>query len=96
MKWYRKESSKNILAHAKSAHPVAIRRAVIRNMFKTDTMVCTGDRERYESRKMASQIASSNGYSVSQHSCKHHFVNRYDVAQRIAQFYPPTIAALLA
>ncbi|EYC15092.1 hypothetical protein Y032_0021g380 [Ancylostoma ceylanicum] len=76
MKWYRKESSKNILVHAKSAHPIAIKRAVIRNMFKTAAMVCTGDRERYESRKMASQIASSNGYSVSQHSCKHHSVNR--------------------
>ncbi|EYB97674.1 hypothetical protein Y032_0138g2050 [Ancylostoma ceylanicum] len=76
MKWYRKESSKNILINARSAHPTAIKRAVIRNMFRTAAMVCTGDHERSESRKMASQIASSNGYFVSQHSRKHHIVNR--------------------
>ncbi|EYC11702.1 hypothetical protein Y032_0050g2055 [Ancylostoma ceylanicum] len=76
MKWYRKESSKNILINAKSAHPFAIKRAVIRNMFKTASMVCTGEQERSESRRMASQIASSNGYTVSQHSRKHHPVNR--------------------
>ncbi|EYC14646.1 hypothetical protein Y032_0040g323 [Ancylostoma ceylanicum] len=67
MKWYRKESSKNFLFNAKSAHPIAIKRAVIRNMFKTASMVCTGEQERCESRQMASQIASSNGYMVSHH-----------------------------
>ncbi|EYC27367.1 hypothetical protein Y032_0009g677 [Ancylostoma ceylanicum] len=76
MKWYRKESSKNILINAKSAHPFAIKRAVVRNMFKTASMVCTGEQERNESRRMASQIASSNGYTVSQRSRKHHPVNR--------------------
>ncbi|EYC24667.1 hypothetical protein Y032_0013g2040 [Ancylostoma ceylanicum] len=40
MKWYLKESSKNILVNAKSAHPIAIKRAIIQNMFKTATMVC--------------------------------------------------------
>ncbi|EYB86748.1 hypothetical protein Y032_0273g968 [Ancylostoma ceylanicum] len=71
MKWYRKESSKNILINASSAHPASMKRAVIRNMFKTASKVCTGDDERYESLKLASQIASSNGYSVSQRLRKH-------------------------
>ncbi|KAK6750214.1 hypothetical protein RB195_002295 [Necator americanus] len=35
VKWYRKESCKNIILHAKSAHPTAVKRAVIRDMFKT-------------------------------------------------------------
>ncbi|EYC28566.1 hypothetical protein Y032_0007g3291 [Ancylostoma ceylanicum] len=76
MKWYRKESSKNILTNAKSAHPFAIKRAVKRNMFNTASIVCAGEQERSESRRVASQIASSNGYTVSQHSRKHHPVNR--------------------
>ncbi|EYC35109.1 hypothetical protein Y032_1148g3690 [Ancylostoma ceylanicum] len=76
MKWYRKESSKNILINACSAHPTAIKRAVIRNMLRTASKVCTGDDERYESLKLASQIASSNGYSASHRSHRHHFMNR--------------------
>ncbi|EYC06837.1 hypothetical protein Y032_0073g732 [Ancylostoma ceylanicum] len=63
-KWYRKETSKNILIHVNSAHPAAMKRAVIRNMFKTAVEVCTGEVERSESRRVASQIARSNGYSV--------------------------------
>ena len=66
VKWYRKESSKNILIHANSAHPAAVKRAVIRNMIKTAVDVCTGDQERLESRNLAIQIAQSNGYNVSQ------------------------------
>ncbi|EYC23524.1 hypothetical protein Y032_0015g2701 [Ancylostoma ceylanicum] len=34
MKWYRKDCSKNILINACCAHPTAIKRAVIRNMFR--------------------------------------------------------------
>ncbi|EYC05568.1 hypothetical protein Y032_0081g1450 [Ancylostoma ceylanicum] len=45
-RWVRKESFKNILVNAKSAHP--IKRAVIRDMFKTTAMVCLDDNERYE------------------------------------------------
>ncbi|KAK6743041.1 hypothetical protein RB195_010356 [Necator americanus] len=63
VKWYRKGSSKNILINAKSAHPNGMKKAVIRNMVKTATAVCTGDREREESLKLATSIASSNGYS---------------------------------
>ncbi|EYC36514.1 hypothetical protein Y032_0889g2883 [Ancylostoma ceylanicum] len=64
VKWYRKESCKNILIHARSAHPMAMKRAVIRNMFKTANELCTGDHERQESRSLASEIAVANGYTV--------------------------------
>ncbi|KAK6750170.1 hypothetical protein RB195_002267 [Necator americanus] len=63
VKWYRKESSKNILINAKSAHPNGIKKAIILNMVKTTTAMCTEDREREESLKLATSIASSNGYS---------------------------------
>ncbi|XGW34592.1 hypothetical protein V3C99_018497 [Haemonchus contortus] len=75
VKWYRKNSSKNILLHAKSAHPGAVKCAVIRNMYKTATGVCTGEVEREESRKLASEIARLNGYGA-QHGrsgLKRHF-----------------------
>ncbi|EYC30490.1 hypothetical protein Y032_0005g2676 [Ancylostoma ceylanicum] len=62
VKWYRKESSKNIILHAKSAHPTAVKRAVIRNMFKTATEVCSGEEERQESKRLASGIMHENGY----------------------------------
>ncbi|EYC26999.1 hypothetical protein Y032_0009g466 [Ancylostoma ceylanicum] len=64
VKWYRKESSKNILIHANSAHPNAVKRAIVRNMFRTATKVCTSEDERCESRKLALEIANSNGYSM--------------------------------
>ena len=67
VKWYRKESSKNILIHATSAHPAAVKYAVVHNMFKTATELCTGDIERTESLKLASKIARSNGYTESHH-----------------------------
>ena len=63
VKWYRKNSSKNILVHAKSAHPRAVKDAVIRNMFKTAIKVCTGNEERDESRRLACKIALQNGYA---------------------------------
>ncbi|EYC06420.1 hypothetical protein Y032_0076g1051 [Ancylostoma ceylanicum] len=72
VKWYRKESSKNILIHARSAHPTAMKRAVIRNMFKTATELSTGDHERQESRSLAHGIAVANGYEVlPRHSRSH-------------------------
>ncbi|EYC36682.1 hypothetical protein Y032_0867g2770 [Ancylostoma ceylanicum] len=46
VEWYRKENSKNIIVHAASAHPTAVKRAVIRNMLKTATEVCSGEIER--------------------------------------------------
>ncbi|EYC21254.1 hypothetical protein Y032_0020g81 [Ancylostoma ceylanicum] len=67
VKWYRKGSSKNILIHAKSAHPAAVKRAVVRNMFKTAAKLCTGEEERYESRRIALKIANSNGYTTTQY-----------------------------
>ncbi|EYB90256.1 hypothetical protein Y032_0222g2630 [Ancylostoma ceylanicum] len=64
VKWYRKESSKNIIVHAASAHPTAVKRAVIRNMLKTATDVCSGEIERQESLKQAFDILHSNGYQT--------------------------------
>uniref|UniRef100_A0A7I4YDH9 Reverse transcriptase domain-containing protein n=1 Tax=Haemonchus contortus TaxID=6289 RepID=A0A7I4YDH9_HAECO len=49
VKWYRKNSSKNISLHAKSAHPEAVKRAVVRNMYRTPTGVGSGEVEREES-----------------------------------------------
>ena len=62
VKWYRKEHSKNIILHAKSGHPVAVKRAVVRNMFKTAAEVCSGEEEKQESLKLARKVAENNGY----------------------------------
>ena len=64
VKWYRKESSKNIILHAQSAHPTAVKRAIIRNMRKTAEQVSNGEVERSESLRLASEIITSNGYTV--------------------------------
>ncbi|EYC20993.1 hypothetical protein Y032_0020g172 [Ancylostoma ceylanicum] len=64
VKWYRKESSKNIIVHAASAHPIAVKRAVIRNMLKTATDVCSGEIERQESLEQAFNILHNNGYQT--------------------------------
>ena len=63
VRWYRKESCKNIILHAHSAHPSVVKRAIIRNMIKTAATVCSGEDERRESLKMASEILRTNGYS---------------------------------
>ncbi|XGW09668.1 hypothetical protein V3C99_011724, partial [Haemonchus contortus] len=42
VKWYRKATSKNILIHATSAQPQAVKRAVVNNMLRTATSICTG------------------------------------------------------
>ncbi|EYC01492.1 hypothetical protein Y032_0106g3723 [Ancylostoma ceylanicum] len=62
VKWYRKESSKNIIVHASSAHPAAVKRAVVRNMFKTALGVCSGEEERQSSLAQISNKLLSNGY----------------------------------
>ncbi|XGW34408.1 hypothetical protein V3C99_018352 [Haemonchus contortus] len=64
VKWYRKTSSENILLHATSAHPQAVKRAVV-NMLRTATSVCTGEAERHESRRLACEIAAVNGSMTS-------------------------------
>ena len=60
-------NSKNILINVKSAHPASVKRAVLRNMFRTAMQTCSGEDERRESRKLATQIACSNGYHPSPH-----------------------------
>ncbi|EYC04338.1 hypothetical protein Y032_0088g2147 [Ancylostoma ceylanicum] len=64
VKWYRKGNFKSILIHARSAHPTAMKRAIIRNMFQTATELSTGDHERQESRSLALEIAVASGYKV--------------------------------
>ena len=64
VKWYRKSSSKNIIIHAKSAHPKAVKRAVLKNMYRTAIGVSSGNAEREESRRLACEIARHNGYTT--------------------------------
>ncbi|EYC30445.1 hypothetical protein Y032_0005g2653 [Ancylostoma ceylanicum] len=63
VKWYRKESSKNIILHARFAHPTTVKRAIVRNVFKTALEVSSGASERQESLRIANEIMSGNGYS---------------------------------
>ncbi|VDP08893.1 unnamed protein product [Heligmosomoides polygyrus] len=42
-KWYRKPGNKNILVHCRSAHPSSTKRAIIRKMFHTATMVSSNE-----------------------------------------------------
>ena len=44
-----------------------MKRAVLGNMFKTAMQMCNGEEERCESRRLATQIACSNGYHSSSH-----------------------------
>ena len=66
VKWYRKESAKNILINVRSAHPSAVKRSILRNMFKTAISMCTGNEEREQSRRLAQDIARENGYALLQ------------------------------
>ncbi|EYB97660.1 hypothetical protein Y032_0139g2148 [Ancylostoma ceylanicum] len=75
VKWYRKASAKNIIVHAESAHPTAVKRAVVRNMFKTANQVCTGEAERQESLRLARHIAKSDGYTTPQRPRKRPVTN---------------------
>ncbi|EYB99907.1 hypothetical protein Y032_0119g834 [Ancylostoma ceylanicum] len=63
VKWYRKESSKNIILPARSAHPTVVKRAIVRGVFKTALEVSNGESERQESLRMANETMSGNGYS---------------------------------
>ncbi|VDO85416.1 unnamed protein product [Haemonchus placei] len=58
VKWYQKNSSRNILLHAKAAHPEAVKRAVVRNMYSTVTGVCTGELKREEQRMLTCDIGN--------------------------------------
>ncbi|EYC07296.1 hypothetical protein Y032_0071g578 [Ancylostoma ceylanicum] len=71
VKWYRKASSKNILIHATSAHPSSVKRAIVRNMFRTASQVCSDDHQREESLRLASSIARENGYSLCRRRTPH-------------------------
>ncbi|XGW33623.1 hypothetical protein V3C99_017772, partial [Haemonchus contortus] len=82
VKWYRKRSSKNILIHATSAHPSAVKRAVVRNMYRTATCMCSGMSEREESRRLASNIARSNGYTVPQCNTGRYHVDRKNTSRK--------------
>ena len=92
VKWYRKDSCKNILIHATSAHPSATKRAVVRNMFRTAATVCTGAAEREESLHMASRIAAMNGYTVPQSSHRRNAANRNATRQNKVPLCIPFIS----
>lgn len=62
VKWYRKPSCKNIILHAQSAHPIAMKHAIIRNMYKTAIQVSSGENEQKESVRLATRIVADNGY----------------------------------
>ena len=62
VKWYRKQSSKNIILHAQSAHPIAMKHAIIRNMYRTTIRVSSGEIEQKESLRLATQIVTDNLY----------------------------------
>ncbi|EYC37578.1 hypothetical protein Y032_0779g2293 [Ancylostoma ceylanicum] len=64
VKWYRKESSKNIIVRALSAHPTAVKRAVVRNMIKMAIGVSSGETEKQESLELVSSMLHSNGYQA--------------------------------
>uniref|UniRef100_A0A7I4YC46 Reverse transcriptase domain-containing protein n=1 Tax=Haemonchus contortus TaxID=6289 RepID=A0A7I4YC46_HAECO len=67
-KWYRKPTSKNILVHFRSAHPLKTKQAITRNMFRTAKMVSSGDREVAESVELAREVAITNGYPLTEQS----------------------------
>uniref|UniRef100_A0A7I5E7W2 Reverse transcriptase domain-containing protein n=1 Tax=Haemonchus contortus TaxID=6289 RepID=A0A7I5E7W2_HAECO len=98
VKWYRKNSLKNISLHTnhKSAHPEAVKRAVVRNIYRTATGVCTGEVEREESRKLACEIANLNGYGT-QHrwsgSKAHSLRNRENVMHLRLPFISDIVSA---
>ncbi|EYC07940.1 hypothetical protein Y032_0068g213 [Ancylostoma ceylanicum] len=62
-KWYRKPSNKNILVHFLSAHPAHAKKAIVTNMFRTATRVCSGLEEKEESLAFAQRVAAMNGYT---------------------------------
>ncbi|EYC20219.1 hypothetical protein Y032_0022g515 [Ancylostoma ceylanicum] len=61
-RWFRKPTSKNIIVHCSSSHPIRTKAAVVRNMFHTARSVCSGTNERRESIQLARSVAESNGY----------------------------------
>ncbi|VDL82307.1 unnamed protein product [Nippostrongylus brasiliensis] len=61
-RWYRKPSSKNIIVHFRSAHPSQTKKAVVKNMFRTATMVSSNSDLKSESWQLANRIAIENGY----------------------------------
>ncbi|EYC07558.1 hypothetical protein Y032_0069g284 [Ancylostoma ceylanicum] len=64
VKWYRKESSKNIIVHASSAHPLTMKRSIVRNMIKTAIDVSSGEAGKQGSLTLASSTLRSNGYQA--------------------------------
>ena len=60
--WYRKPTNKNILLHAKSAHPSSMKYNVIVNMRKTAENNSLTTEAKLESKQLVNLIAKENGY----------------------------------
>ncbi|VDL74216.1 unnamed protein product [Nippostrongylus brasiliensis] len=61
-RWYRKPTSKNTIVHFRSARPSQTKKAVVKNMFRTATMVSSNCDLKSESWQLSNCIAIENGY----------------------------------
>uniref|UniRef100_A0A0K0DBP8 Reverse transcriptase domain-containing protein n=1 Tax=Angiostrongylus cantonensis TaxID=6313 RepID=A0A0K0DBP8_ANGCA len=91
-KWYRKQSSKNIvIVHYLSSHPSHTKRTLVTNMLRTATNMCTGREQREESRNLARQIAIFNGYeAVGRDRCRgnHRLLNDNSSSNKVPLILP--------
>ncbi|EYC21534.1 hypothetical protein Y032_0988g3301 [Ancylostoma ceylanicum] len=60
IRWYRKQSSKNIMLHSRSAHPTYMKVNVVRNLKRTSERIAENDKE---SEEAIQRILSENGYN---------------------------------
>ena len=67
IKWYRKPTAKNILIHAKSAHPPFMKNNVLKQMRESISKICSSDDNKQESIQLANKIAQKNGYDDVNH-----------------------------
>ncbi|VDL68119.1 unnamed protein product, partial [Nippostrongylus brasiliensis] len=67
-RWYRKPTSKIMIVHYSSAHPVAVKKAIVHNMFRTASMVSSHATQKHHSLCMARDIAKRNGYPCQERS----------------------------
>ncbi|KAK6757052.1 hypothetical protein RB195_015094 [Necator americanus] len=64
------------MINATSAHPIGMKKAIMRNMVKTATALCKGERERAETLELAIGIASLSGYTRSKSNTQSRATNK--------------------